>query len=106
MADVVSAREFKKEGEEYEMHKESSSVPENPRTRRRVDQGDGRQIVIAHPLAVGFHERKGEGRGLGRSAHTQEQRGILGHYCLLFSETGAQVLYDWVEVITRQVHYR
>jgi len=39
MADVVSAREFKKEGEEYEMHKKSSSIPENPRTHRRVDWG-------------------------------------------------------------------
>jgi len=105
MADVVSAREFKKDGEEYEMHKRSSSVPENPRTRRRVDQGDGWQIAITRPLAVGFYERKGEGRGLGRPAHTREKRGILGHYCLLFSKAGARVLYDCADVITRQVRY-
>jgi len=39
MADVVSAYEFKKEGEEYEMHEKSSSVPENLRMHHRVDRG-------------------------------------------------------------------
>ena len=39
MADVMSAQEFKEEGEEYEMHEEPSSVPKNPRMRHRVDQG-------------------------------------------------------------------
>ena len=61
--------------------------------------------MIACLLAVGFHKRKGEGRGLGRPAHIQEKRGILGHYCLLFSKAGMWVLYDWADVITRQVHY-
>ena len=39
MADVGSACEFKKEGEEYNVNEEPSSVPKNLRTCHRVDWG-------------------------------------------------------------------